>query len=66
MENSIFCAVKYIIKVMTVNGQIWDGKLLDKINTEATKISVLSSSKIGKCEYLTGAEIITSDQKPIK
>ena len=51
---------------MTVNGQIWDGKFQDKINTEVTKISVLSSSKIGKCEYLTGAEIITSDQKPIK
>ena len=66
MENSIFCAVKYIIKVMTVNGQIWDWKLQDKINREPTKISVLSSGKIGKCEYLTGAEILTSDQKPIK
>ena len=66
MENSIFCTVKYIRKVMTVNGQIRDGKLQDKINREATKISVLSSGKTGKCEYLTGAEILTSDQKLIK
>ena len=32
---------------------------------EAAKISVLSSGKIGKCEYLSGEEILPSDQSRI-
>ena len=35
------------------------------INREATKISSLSSDKINKHEYLTGEEILSSNQKQI-
>ena len=37
-------------------------KLQYDINGEAAKISALSSGKIDKYEYLTGKEILTSDQ----
>ena len=33
------------------------------IKREATKISALSSGKIDKYEYITGAEILPSNQK---
>ena len=39
---------------MTINDQIVDEKLQYNINREAAKISVLSSGKIDKYEYLTG------------
>ena len=35
------------------------------INREAAKISVLSSGKIDKYEYLTGEKILPSNQKQI-
>ena len=35
------------------------------INREAAKISALSSGKIDKYEYLTGEEILPSNQKQI-
>ena len=41
-------------KIMTINDQIVDEKLQYNINREAAKISVLSSGKIDKYEYLTG------------
>ena len=45
---------------MTTHDKVRDEKLQYDINREAAKISVLSS---GKCEkYLTGEEILTSDQ----
>ena len=43
---------------------IKDKKLYD-INREAAKISALSSGKIDKYEYLTGEEILPSDQSGI-
>ena len=50
---------------MTINDQIRDEKLQYDINREAAKISALSSSKISKYEYLTGEEILPSNQKQI-
>ena len=45
--------------------QIRDEKLQYKINRKAAKISALSSGKIDKYEYLTGEEILPSNQKQI-
>ena len=42
-----------------------DQKLQYDINREATKISALSSRKIDKYEYLTGEQILPSDQSRI-
>ena len=50
---------------MAVDDQIRDEKLQYHINREAAKISALSSGKIGKYEYLTGEEILPSNQKQI-
>ena len=48
---------------MTTEDQIRDEKLQFDINSEATKISALSSGKINTCEYLTGEEILPSNQQ---
>ena len=50
---------------MTINDQIRDEKLQYDINREAAKISALSSGKIHKNEYLTGEDILPSDQLQI-
>ena len=50
---------------MTIDDQIKDDKLQYDINRKATKISVLSSGKINKYKYLTGEEILPSNQKQI-
>ena len=50
---------------MTIENQIKDEKLQYDINREAAKISALSSGKIGKYEYLTGEEILPSNQQQI-
>ena len=50
---------------MTINDQIRDQKLQYDINREAAKISVLSSGKIHNYEYLTGEEILPSNQQKI-
>ena len=50
---------------MTVNDQIRDEKLQYDINREAAEISALSSGKIDKYEYLTGEEILPSNQQKI-
>ena len=50
---------------MTIEDQIKDEKLQYDINREAAKISALSSGKIGKYEYLTGKEILPSNQQQI-
>ena len=50
---------------MTINGQIRDEKLQYDINREAAKISALSSGKIHKYEYLTGEDILPSNQQQI-
>ena len=50
---------------MTINNQIRDEKLQFDVNREAAKISVLSSGKIHKYEYLTGEDILPSNQQQI-
>ena len=50
---------------MTNEDQIEDEKLQCDINREAAKISALSSGKIDKYEYLTGEEILPSNQQQI-
>ena len=50
---------------MTIDDQIRDEKLQFNINREAAKISSLSSGKINKYKYLTGEEILPSNQKQI-
>ena len=50
---------------MTINDQIRDEKVRYDINREAAKISALSSGKIHKYEYLTGEDILPSNQQQI-
>ena len=50
---------------MTIDDQIKDEKLQYNINREAAKISALSSGKIHKYEYLTGEDILPSNQQQI-
>ena len=52
-----------MIKIMTINDQIRDEKLKYDINRETTKISALSSGKIHKYEYLTGEDMLPSNQQ---
>ena len=50
---------------MTIDDNIKDEKLQYNINREAAKILALSPGKIDKYEYLTGEEILPSDQSRI-
>ena len=50
---------------MTINDQIRDEKLPYDINREAAKILALSSGKIHKYEYLTGKDILPSNQQQL-
>ena len=50
---------------MAIEDQIKDEKLHYDINREAAKISALSSGKLDKYEYLTGEEILPSNQQQI-
>ena len=50
---------------MTADDEIRDEKLQYDINREAAKISALSSGKIDKYEYLTGEEILPSNQRQL-
>ena len=50
---------------MTIEDRIRDEKLQYDINRETPKISVLSSGKINKYEYLTGEQILSSNQQQI-
>ena len=50
---------------MITDDQIRDETLQYDINREAAKIWALSSRKIEKYEYLTGEEIVPSNQKQI-
>ena len=50
---------------MTIDDPIKDEKLQYDINREGAKMSVLSLDKIDKYEYLTGEEILLSNQKQI-
>ena len=50
---------------MTINDEIKDEKLQYDINRKAAEISAKSSGKLHKYEYLTGEEILPSNQKQI-
>ena len=50
---------------MTIDGRVKGEELQYDFNREAAKISALSSGKIDKFEYLTGEEILPSNQKQI-
>ena len=50
---------------MTTEDEIKDEKLQYNINREAAKICALSSGKIDKYEYLTGEEILPSNQQHV-
>ena len=47
---------------MKTDDQIKDEKLHYDINKEAARISALSSGKVNKYKYLTGEEILPSNQ----
>ena len=53
------------MKIMTINGQIRDQKLRYDISREAAKISASSSGRVHKYEYLTGQDILPSNQQQI-
>ena len=48
---------------MTIDDKIRDEKLQYDINREAAKILALSFGKIYKYEYLTGEELLSSNQR---
>ena len=50
---------------MTLNDQINDEKQQYNINREAAKISASSLGKIHKYEYLTGEDILPSNQQQV-
>ena len=50
---------------MTINDQIRDEKLQYDINRKFAEISALSSGKITMYDYLTGNEILPSNQQQI-
>ena len=50
---------------MIIEDQIKDETLQYDINKEAAKISALSSGKIDKYKYLTGEEILPSNNQQI-
>ena len=50
---------------MTIDDKIGDKKLHYDINRQAAKISVSSSGKIDKYEYLTGEEILPPNQRRV-
>ena len=50
---------------MAIEDQIKDKELQYDFNREAAKLSALSSGKIDKYEYLTGDEILPSNQQQI-
>ena len=50
---------------MTIDDKIIDGKIQYGINRDVANITVLSSGKIDKYEYLTGEKILRSDQRKI-
>ena len=50
---------------MTIDDKIRDENLQYDINREAAKVSAQSSSKINEYEYLSGEEIVPSDQRRV-
>ena len=54
-----------MITSTTINDQIRDEKLQHDINKEAAKISALSSGRTHNYKYLTGGDILPSNQQQI-
>ena len=52
-------------KTMTIHDQIRDEKLPCDINIKAAQISALPSGKVYKCKYVTGEEILPSNQNQV-
>ena len=50
---------------MTIDDKIRDEKLQYDMNREAEKIPALSSGKIDKYEFLSGEDILPSDQRRV-
>ena len=50
---------------MTINDQIRDEKLQYDINRKTVEISALTSGKIDDQEYVTGKEILPSNQQQL-
>ena len=50
---------------LTIDDKIRVEKLQYDINREVAKISTLLSGKIDKYEYLTGEEVLPSDQRRV-
>ena len=50
---------------MTIDNKIRDEKIQHDIDRESAKISALSSGKLHKYEYLTGEDILPSNQQQI-
>ena len=50
---------------MTINNQVRDEKLQYDINREAAKTSALLPGEIHQYEYLTGGDILPSNQQQI-
>ena len=50
---------------LTIDDNVSDEKPQYDVNREPEKMSALSLSKIDKYEYLTGKEILPSDQKRV-
>ena len=48
---------------MTINDEIRDEELKYGINKKAAEITTLSSGKIDKYDYLTGKEVLPSNQQ---
>ena len=48
---------------MTINDEIRDEELKYGINKKAAEITALSSGKINKYDYLTGKEVLPSNQQ---
>ena len=50
---------------MTADYKVRHEKLQPDINKETAKIYALSTDKIDKCEYLTGKEVLPTDQRRV-
>ena len=50
------------MKIMTIDDKIKDERIQSNINWKSSKISVLLSDKTDKHEYLTGEEILPSEE----
>ena len=50
------------MKIMAIDDKIKDERIQSNINWKSSKISVLLSDKTDKHEYLTGEEILPSEE----